>query len=421
MSRPLSDFDVVVIGAGAAGLAAGKRLAASGLSFIILEARARVGGRAQTRVANGFPLDLGCGWLHSADQNPWTRIAASLGFTIDKTAPVWTRQSLDIGFSRQDQADFAVASDAFYARLDAADPQADDFPATVLLEPGSRWNALLDAESAYMNGVELASVSVKDWKRYEDTHVNWRVVEGYGAAIAAFGAGLPIRLGCAATLVDHAGASIELETSRGRLTTEAVIVTAPPPLIAGEAIAFRPALADKIDAAAVLPLGLADKLVMTVDAPDLPAGGHLFGNPAATATGSYHLRPFGRPLIEVFFGGRLALELEGGGAGAFFDFARGELVRLFGSGFGAHLAPLSETAWASDPWSRGAYSHALPGHSDARATLAAPVDDRLFFAGEACSKHSFSTAHGAYLTGLEAAEAAIAARLRKRARTNPAS
>ena len=421
MSRPLSDFDVVVIGAGAAGLAAGKRLAASGLSFIILEARAQVGGRAQTRVANGFPLDLGCGWLHSADQNPWTRIAASLGFTIDKTAPVWTRQSLDIGFSRQDQADFAVASDAFYARLDAADPQADDFPATVLLEPGSRWNALLDAESAYMNGVELASVSVKDWKRYEDTHVNWRVVEGYGAAIAAFGAGLPIRLGCAATLVDHAGASIELETSRGRLTAEAVIVTAPPPLIAAEPIAFRPALADKIDAAAVLPLGLADKLVMTVDAPDLPAGGHLFGNPNATATGSYHLRPFGRPLIEAFFGGRLALELESGGKGAFFDFAHGELVRLFGSGFGAHLAPLSETAWASDPWSRGAYSHALPGHSDARATLAAAVDDRLFFAGEACSKHSFSTAHGAYLTGLEAAEAAIAARLRKRGRTNPAS
>jgi monoamine oxidase len=146
-----SDFDVVVIGAGAAGLAAGKRLASSCLSFILLEARKRIGGRAQTRIANGFPLDLGCGWLHSADRNPWTPIAADLGFTLDKTAPVWTRQSLDIGFSRQEQVAFAAASDAFYTRLDAADPDAGDFPAAVLLEPGSRWNALLDAESAYMN------------------------------------------------------------------------------------------------------------------------------------------------------------------------------------------------------------------------------------------------------------------------------
>ncbi|MGA2637634.1 flavin monoamine oxidase family protein [Methylocella sp.] len=413
MRNTSGDFDIVVIGAGAAGLAAGKRLAASGLSFIILEARERIGGRAQTRVASGFPLDLGCGWLHSADRNPWTRIAAELGFTIDKTAPVWTRQSLDLGFSRQDQAAFSAASDAFYARLAAAEPEAGDFPAARLLEPGCRWNPLLNAGSAYMNGAELESVSVEDWKRYGDSHVNWRVVEGYGAAIAAFGASLPIRLGCAVTLVDHAGASIALDTSQGRVTAEAVIVTVPPPLIAGEATAFTPALRDKLSAAAVLPLGLADKLIMTVDAPDLPAGGHLFGNPDATATGSYQLRPFGRPLIEGFFGGRLAHELEAAGPGAFFDFACGELGRLFGGGFAARLALLSETAWARDPWSRGAYSHALPGHSDARAKLAAPVDERLFFAGEACSKHDFSTAHGAYLTGLEAAERAVAARARR--------
>jgi monoamine oxidase len=407
------DFDIVVIGAGAAGLAAGEQLAATGLSFIILEARERVGGRAQTRVAGGFPLDLGCGWLHSADRNPWTRIAAELGFTIDKTAPVWTRQSLDLGFSREDQAAFSAASNAFYARLAAADPEGDDFPAARLLEPGCRWNPLLNAESAYMNGAELASVSVKDWKRYDDSHVNWRVVEGYGATIAAFGAGLPIRLGCAVTLVDHRGASIALETSQGRLTAKVVIVTVPPPLIAAETIAFRPPLPEKISAAAVLPLGHANKLILSVDAPDLPAGGHLFGDPDSSATGSYHLRPFGRPLIEGFFGGRLAYELERSGDGALFDFARGELVRLFGAGFATRLTLLSETAWASDPWSRGAYSHALPGHSDARAKLAAPVDERLFFAGEACSKHDFSTAHGAHLTGLEAAERAVAARARR--------
>jgi monoamine oxidase len=140
--------------------------------------------------------------------------------------------------------------------------------------------------------------------------------------------------------------------------------------------------------------------------------GHLIGNSNRTATGSYHLRPFGRPLIEGFFGGRLAHELEAAGSGAFFDFAVAELVELFGSGIRAHLHPLIQTGWARDPRALGSYSYALPGHADARAALAAPVDGRVFFAGEACSPHDFTTAHGAYQTGIEAADEAI--RLRPR-------
>jgi hypothetical protein len=97
------------------------------------------------------------------------------------------------------------------------------------------------------------------------------------------------------------------------------------------------------------------------------------------ATGSYHLRPFGRPLIEGFFGGRLAHELEAAGPGAFFDFAVAELVGLFGSDIRARLRPLVETNWARDPFARGSYSYALPGHADARVTLATPLDGRVFF------------------------------------------
>jgi monoamine oxidase len=413
MATTPSDFDVVIIGAGAAGLAAGKRLAADRLSFVILEARERIGGRAFTKTINGFPLDLGCGWLHSADRNPWTKIAEELKFSIDRTPPGWTRQSLDLGFSAKDQAEAAAASEAFFARLEAEDRSRGDFPAERLLEPEGPWNALINAESAFINGAELDAISVEDWQRYDDSGVNWRVVEGYGAAIAAFGAGLPVRLACAATLIDHQGPNVAIETARGRLTAAAVILTIPPTLLAEGAIAFRPALPDKIAAAAMLPLGVANKLVMSIDAPGLPSDGHLIGDPRKTATGSYYLRPFGRPLIEAFFGGRNAQDLERCGPGAAFDFARAELGRLFGGAFSARLTLLSETRWASDPLSRGSYSHALPGHSDARGRLAAPVDGRLFFAGEACSGRSFSTAHGAYFSGIEAAEAAIAARQRR--------
>ena len=72
------------------------------------------------------------------------------------------------------------------------------------------------------------------------------------------------------------------------------------------------------------------------------------------------------------------------------------------------MAPLASTAWLQDPWARGSYSFALPGHADDRAVLAAPVDERLFFAGEATSPNFFSTAHGAWLSGITAAEAALA-------------
>src|ERR1700722_18218460 len=82
MQQMAADVDVVIIGAGAAGISAARRLAASHLSAIVLEATARIGGRAWTWDVAGMQLDLGCGWLHSADRNPWTRIAEAAGFAV---------------------------------------------------------------------------------------------------------------------------------------------------------------------------------------------------------------------------------------------------------------------------------------------------------------------------------------------------
>jgi monoamine oxidase len=188
-----------------------------------------------------------------------------------------------------------------------------------------------------------------------------------------------------------------------------VVVTVSTDLLAAEAIAFRPGLPEKLQAAAGVPLGLADKLMLAVEdfeafAPD----SRLFGHMDRTETGNYHLRPFGRPLIEGFFGGRMARELEGEGPGAFGVFAIEELCDLLGSSWRTKLRPLSESAWAHDPWARGSYSHALPGHAGDRAILAAPAG-RLFFAGEATSPNYFSTAHGAYESGVRAAEEVLAA------------
>lgn len=404
------EVEIAIIGAGAAGIAAGRRLADSSVNFVLLEARSRVGGRAWTADAGGFPFDLGCGWLHSGDVNPWTTFAEAAGFAIDRTPAPWTLEGKDLSFSKDEFRDYRAAVAAFYARLDRASGESIDRPASEFLEPGNRWNGLIDAVSTYANGAELDRVSVLDLQHYADDGVNWRVAEGYGAAIAACGAALSVVLDCAVAHIDHGGRNIRIETSRGAIGARAVIVTLPTSLLAAETVRFTPPLPAKTEAAAGLPLGLADKVLLSVArAEELPIETRLFGQIDRVGTGAYHLRPFGRPLIEGYFGGRLARELEDAGEGAMARFAIEELVSHFGSAIGPRLRPLVATSWSQDRWARGSYSHALPGKAASRSILAQPIDDRLFFAGEACSAESFSTAHGAYETGVAAAEAALRA------------
>lgn len=404
-------FDVVIVGAGAAGIAALARLAGSGLSAVALEARPRIGGRAETVLAaSGLPLDLGCGWLHSADVNPLAAPIERAGFHIDRSPPAWMRQAGGQDFPPAEQRAFAAAFDAFEQRLEDAARTGIDRPAADFFEPGCRWNPLIDAVSSYYNGAEFDQVSVLDYAAYEDSGVNWRVAEGYGAAIAHFADLARIVTDCPVRLVEHDGPQVRLHTPRGVVTARAVIMAAPTPALANGALRFSPDLPAKREAAAGLPLGLADKVFLGLDhAEDFAKEGHLFGRPDRTETGSYHLRPFGRPYIEVFLGGRAARTLEGEGSGAMTAFAVEELCGLMGASFRERLTPLGETAWAADPFAQGSYSHALPGFAWARAALAEPVEGRLLFAGEATSPHAFSTAHGAWETGVRAAGEAIAA------------
>ena len=402
-----STIDVAIIGAGAAGLGAAHGLTNSGLSTIVLEARNRVGGRGHTIMASPqVTFDLGCGWLHSADKNSFVAIAQTLGFEIDKTRPPWREQAYDKGFPREQRMDFMRAMDEFYARAEQADSAA-----SLCLEPGNRWNGMIDALSTYINGSELDHVSILDMEAYEDTEINWRVRRGYGTLMAAYGASCPLVLDCNVTLIDHTGQRLRLETSRGTLTAGKVIVTVPTNLIADEAIRFFPQLPSKVEAAAGLPLGLDNKVMLALDEPgDLPVDGGLRGATMRTEMGGFHLRPFGQPCIEGFFGGRFARDLEAAGEGALAAQAIDEIVALLGNDYRKKLRPLAESRWGHDPFARGAYSHALPGHADKRAVLAAPVDGRLFFAGEATSPNFFSTAHGARDSGERAAREVVAAR-----------
>ena len=413
-----NDTEVVIIGGGAAGIAAGRRLADARVDSLIVEARPRLGGRAWTAGAStARALDLGCGWLHSADRNPWHAIAVAQGRAIDKTPPPWRRPSTPIGFPLAEQAEFFDALAHFYQRLDSLSEDAPDVAASTFLAPHGRWNGLISAVGSYVSGADLKRVSTRDFQRYHDSGVNWRVIDGYGAVIAAHGEGLPVLFGSPAQHIDHSGRHVRVDMANGTITADAAVITLPSALLADEMLTFTPPLPEKIAAAAGLPLGLADKLFLSLsDAAEFDNESRLFGRTDRNGTGVYHFRPFGRARIEAYFGGPLAAELEAAGETAFADFAVTELVDLLGSDFARRVKPLGLHRWGSDPFARGSYSYALPGQAECRGALAAAVDDRLFFAGEACSQHDYSTAHGAYLTGVAAAEQVIAARRGQRSR-----
>jgi len=407
-----SDTEVAIIGGGAAGIAAGRRLRQAGIDCIIVEARPRLGGRGWT-VSDpfGFAIDLGCGWLHSAGRNPWTPIAEQQGHTIDKSPPPWSRPSLGVGFPLAEQRDFVRALDEFHESASAAAQKEPDVAAATLLEPGCRWNGLIGAVGTFISGGNLERVSARDFDNYADTNVNWRVVEGYGTVMSTYAQDVPVALDCPVSRIDHGGKRLRIETTKGTIAADQAIVTLPSTVIAQSENLFAPALPEKIDAAANLPLGLADKLFIALErAEEFEKDSRLFGHTDRSATAAYHLRPFGRPMIEAYFAGRLARDLEAAGEGAFFDFAVAELTGLLGGDFAKRLKPIQIHRWGADPFARGSYSFALPGKADCRAQLAAPVEDRLFFAGEACSKHDFSTAHGGFRTGVAAAAQVSAVR-----------
>jgi len=323
--------------------------------------------------------------------------------------PDWTTRLSRSGLSKEAEADWIREREAHYWAIHRAAQEPEDRPASSVLEPGGRWNALFDATSTWANAVELEYLSVKDNDRYESTEHNWRVRTGLGSLFVALAEGLPIAFDATVSRVDHGSGQIRLETSRGTVTASRVIIAVPTSVIAGEQLVFDPPLPDKIAAATGLPLGLANKLFLCLDG--MPPGDEedlfLVGSTTRRETMSYQVRPLGRPRINCFFGGRFAAQLERDGIAAMAAFATDELAGLFGNDIRRQLTPLANSAWRGDPFARGSYSYARPGHADDRAVLASAVDGRLFFAGEACSPHFFSTAYGAWETGTTAADATL--------------
>ena len=407
----MDEFDVVVIGAGAAGIAAARKLAAAGRSVRVVESRGRLGGRAWTwRDPSGLALDLGCGWLHSARRERTCRPRRAGWVT-----PLTRRRrpgaaTMNIGLSLSaEQGDSGAAIGEFFARLDGAGEAEADQPADRLLEPGGRWNPLINAISTYMNGVELDRLSVKDFWRYHDSGVNWRVAEGYGTLIAALGAGLDIMRDCPGKPDRPATGALRAHRDAARRFARTRRHHHRSDQRAVQWLRFNSARRCRTRSRPPRRCRSASptSCFCGLDgAEEFPKDSALWAPLESARTGGYHMRPFGRPMIEGYFGGSACPRPRGRRSRRHLPRSRPMNLPRLGGGIRKRLHPIAASAWARDPHARRLLFPRAAGTRGCARRAGCAGRGRLFFAGEACSEHDFSTAHGAWRTGIAAAEAA---------------
>jgi len=402
-------YDLAIVGAGSAGIAAAKTARALGLEIVLLEASHRIGGRGYTEeFAPGIAFDLGCHWMHSASLNPYVAIADSFGFYYRKgTFPrgLW----LDGRWATDGEYESYLASWTRHdAAITAAAEAARDISIFDATDREGRWTPLLDYWVSIANAVDPDEVSVFDTYHYNDTDENWPLKQGFGTLIARFGADVPVTLNAAVERIDWNGPDVTLHTKKGPVRARRALVTVSTGVLGAGDIRFDPALpAWKQSAIAGLPLGTHNRVGLLFDrdmfGPDCPKGTALL-LPGEDPMG-FSIRSFGENYAVGYTGGRFAVWLERAGVAAAVDLVKEKLAKAFGSDLPKHVTRHIVTAWHGDPWIRGSYSAALPGQGHQRAELARPVEDRLFFAGEATSVEFHATAHGAYLSGAAAARA----------------
>ena len=407
-----SDADVAIVGAGAAGLAAATRLRREGRSFVVLEARPRIGGRVFTDASLGAPFDAGAQYIHWGERNPWREIAEGFGTRLQEEEPGGSLRVYRDG-AVLPAAERARRSSGFgqvWSAIEASAPHDRSF-ADAVREAPPEVLAAAAGITLFSLGEDPERVSIEDYQQLwsGDDYV---MPEGYGTLVARYGADVPVRLGTPVTRIAWDGPGVALETAAGTLRARAAIVTVPVGVLQAGGIRFAPELPSAtLQALDGLGMGALTKIALGIDRARLgpvPATDLIEIGDSGALT-SYDLFHFGRDLTLVTLGGDHARRIcELGERGAV-GFAIERLAAMAGGQARAAVKGGRLAGWWTDPFSRGSYSIAKPGQATARERLRVPVAERIWLAGEATAGGGAMTAGGAFLEGERAAAAVIEA------------
>jgi monoamine oxidase len=408
------DLEVAIIGAGAAGIAAARRIAGTKARFAILEGADRIGGRCFTETTTfGVPYDRGARWIHTPDLNPVTPLALRSGLEVYPAPP---GQKIRIGrrnareLELEDYLSAVVRSNRAIA--EAARGKADMSCATALPKDLADWQKTVEfVLGPFGCGKDLADISSQDFAKSAERNVDTFCKQGFGALIAKLAEGLPVQLSNPVRFIDWSNRfGVELRTARGNMTARAVIVTASTGVLLDNRIKFEPELPRRyLDALERLSLGSYDHIALEL--PGNPLGLQrddvVFEKSSTTRTAAVLANISGTTLTTVDVGGKFGRELAGQGEAAMVAFALEWLTGLYGTDIKKGVKRSHATQWNKEPWALGAFSCAAPGGQIGRLALADPLRDRLWFAGEAVHETLWGTVGGAWASGDRAALQAL--------------
>ena len=411
VAKTSAEVDVVIVGAGAAGIAAARRIAAAGRKFVLLEAADHIGGRCITDTRTfSIPYDRGAHWIYSPDFNPMTKLTARRGIDV---YPAPASQKVRIGrrYAREGELEDFLALEvrANRAIADAA-RKGDPACAQALPKDLGDWRPLIEFQfGPFACGKELTQVSAVDFAKSAERNTDALCRQGFGALLASFADGIPVRLSTPAVAIDTRG-EVTVETPKGTIATRAVIVTVSTNVITSGAIRFRPELANRqLDAFAKLSLGSYDHIALEFSSNPLgfDSDDLIFEKSTDARTAAIVANISGTSLCLIDVAGTFGRDLVMQGEAAMVDFAADWLAGLYGADVKKAIKRSHATRWNDDPWTLGAFSAAAPGWQSARRVLMEPVQNAVWFAGEAVHETLWGTVGGAWESGERAADAIL--------------
>lgn len=409
-----TETDVVIIGAGSAGLSAAKELTKQGLSFVVVEASHRIGGRAfSEEIAPDVWFDLGCAYMCAGpdpenrvdESNPFVDFAKAQGAVTEEylydAHYIHNGMPLDCNEMKAQAAYDQDCAEAIRISAEAGDDRA----ISDIIDLENPFATPYIDMMAVTAPKDLDEASAADFFHKVEEHVDYTALRGYGNIVAQWGRDVKVSLNTKVESVDWSGKEVRVETAKGSIRARCLISTVSNGILAAQHIHFRPRLPDwKMDAILGVPLGAENKIGVhfTKDVFGPEASGY-YQSWSSDAQGAYiEVNLMSTNVVSVFMGGRFSAWMEKQGQRAAHEFAVDRIADIFGNDIRQSVGRSIVTAWVTDPWTLGSYACALPGQFHQRKSLPLAIDNKLFFAGEATARAN-GTCHGAYWSGVRAA------------------